>query len=40
MKYSVEMAANGMIYIPTFMAIDSRIQVILMVLPQQLKMMY
>jgi hypothetical protein len=35
MWYTVEMASDGMIYIPSFMKIGSGIQVILMLLPQQ-----
>jgi hypothetical protein len=35
MKYTVEMASGGMIYIPSFMKIGSGIQLILKVLPQQ-----
>jgi hypothetical protein len=35
MKYTVEMASDGTIYIPNLMKIDSRIQVIIiMVFPQ------
>jgi hypothetical protein len=34
-KYAVEMAAGGLKYIPSFMTIDSGIQVILRLLPQQ-----
>jgi hypothetical protein len=37
MKYIVEMASDGMIYIPSFMKIGSGIQVILRLLPQQSK---
>jgi hypothetical protein len=33
----IEMASNGIIYIPSFMKIESGIQVILRVLPQQLE---
>jgi hypothetical protein len=35
MKYAVEMASDGMIYIPSLMTIGSGIRVILRVLPQQ-----
>jgi hypothetical protein len=35
MKYVTEMASGGMTYIPSFMTIDSGIQVILRLLPQQ-----
>jgi hypothetical protein len=35
MKYTVEMASGGMIYIPGFMTIGSGIQVILRVGPDQ-----
>jgi hypothetical protein len=33
MKYTAEMVSGGMIYIPSFMTIDSGIQVILRVVP-------
>jgi hypothetical protein len=36
MKYAIEMASGGMIYIPSIMTISSRIQVTLRLLPQQL----
>jgi hypothetical protein len=35
MKYAVEMASVGMIYIPTFKMTGSGIQVMLRLLPQQ-----
>jgi hypothetical protein len=35
MRYTVEMASDGMTYILSFMMIDSGIQVMLRVLPQQ-----
>jgi hypothetical protein len=35
MKYAIEMASGGMIYIPSFMMIGSSIQVILRLLPKQ-----
>jgi hypothetical protein len=35
MKYTVEMASHGMIYIPSFMKIGSGIQVILRLLLRQ-----
>jgi hypothetical protein len=35
MKYTVEMASGGMIYIPSLMTIGSGIRVILRILPQQ-----
>jgi hypothetical protein len=35
MKYTVEMASAGMIYVPSFMTISSGIQIIL--LPQELE---
>jgi hypothetical protein len=35
MKYTVDTASDGIIYIPSFMTIGSRIQVILRSLPQQ-----
>jgi hypothetical protein len=35
MKYTIEMASDGMIYIPSFMKIGSGIQVILRLLPRQ-----
>jgi hypothetical protein len=37
MKYAVEMASGGMIYIPSFVTICSGIQVMLRLLPQQFK---
>jgi hypothetical protein len=37
MKYAVEMGSGGMIYIPSFMTIGSGIQVILRLLPRQLR---
>jgi hypothetical protein len=35
MKYAVEMTSGGMVYVPSFMAIRSNVQVILMLVPQQ-----
>jgi hypothetical protein len=35
MRYTVKMASDGMIYIPSFMKIVSLIQVILRLLPRQ-----
>jgi hypothetical protein len=35
MKYTFEMASDGIIYIPSFMMISLGIQVILRLLPQQ-----
>jgi hypothetical protein len=35
MKYTVEMASGGMIYIPSLMTIGSGIRVILRALPKQ-----
>jgi hypothetical protein len=35
MKYIVEMASGGIIYVPSFMEIGSVIQVILRLLPRQ-----
>jgi hypothetical protein len=35
MKYSVEMASDGMIYVPSLMKIRSGIRVILRLLPRQ-----
>jgi hypothetical protein len=37
MIYAIEMTADGMTYIPSFMMNDSVIQVMLRVLPQQLE---
>jgi hypothetical protein len=34
-KYSVEVASHGMIYLPSFVMIGSGIQVIVVLLPQQ-----
>jgi hypothetical protein len=39
MKHTVEMASGGMTYVQSFMTIDSEIQVILRVLPQQFERM-
>jgi hypothetical protein len=35
MKYTVQMAADGMIYMPSFMKFGSYIHVMLRLLPQQ-----
>jgi hypothetical protein len=35
MKYTVEMASDGMIYVPSFMKIGLGLQVILRLLPAQ-----
>jgi hypothetical protein len=34
-KYTVEMASDGLIYVPSFMKIRSDVQVILRLLPRQ-----
>jgi hypothetical protein len=39
-KYTVEMALGGMIYIPIFLMIGSRIQVILRVFPQRFERLW
>jgi hypothetical protein len=40
MRYTVEMASDGMIYIPSFMKTDSGIQKILRLLPRQFERLY